>query len=112
MDCYERHYNASTTITESEKWWHKYHDERRRLSRFPKKVLEVVQEQRTREEQPDYTGTAMLEMPDGSAKEYRLSAWRRTTKAGAPFIGGFIKPSLPQTELIPAVEGNPTDHEW
>jgi hypothetical protein len=48
MDCYERQYNASTTITESDKWWQKYHDHRRRLSRFPKKVLEVVQEQRTR----------------------------------------------------------------
>jgi hypothetical protein len=67
---------------------------------------------KTKEEQPDYTGTAMLEMPDGSAKEYRLSAWKRTTKAGAPFIGGFIKPSLPQTELIPAADGSPTEHEW
>ena len=46
---------------------------------------------KTNETQPDYTGNALLEMPDGSHVEYRLSAWKRVTKSNIKFIGGFIK---------------------
>jgi hypothetical protein len=50
--------------------------------------------------QPDYTGSAMLEMPDGTVKEYRLSAWKRVSKSDVKFIGGFIKPKEDQPKLI------------
>lgn len=46
---------------------------------------------KTNETQPDYTGSAMLEMPDGTTKEYRLSAWKRVSRRDVKFIGGFIK---------------------
>lgn len=47
---------------------------------------------------PDYTGNALLEMPDGSHVEYRLSAWKRVTKSNIKFIGGFIKPKEEQQQ--------------
>jgi hypothetical protein len=47
---------------------------------------------------PDYTGTALLEMPDGTTKEYRLSAWKRVSKSDVKFIGGFIKPKEEQQQ--------------
>lgn len=53
---------------------------------------------KTNEMQPDYTGSAMLEMPDGTTKEYRLSAWKRVSKADVKFIGGFIKPKEDQQQ--------------
>ena len=51
---------------------------------------------KTNEMQPDYTGSALLEMPDGTTKEYRLSAWKRVSKSNVKFIGGFIKPKEDQ----------------
>jgi len=47
---------------------------------------------------PDYTGNALLEMPDGTTKEYRLSAWKRVSKNDIKFIGGFIKPKEEQQQ--------------
>jgi hypothetical protein len=47
---------------------------------------------KTNDTQPDYTGSAFLEMPDGTPKEFRLSAWKRVSKSDVKFIGGFIKP--------------------
>jgi hypothetical protein len=49
--------------------------------------------------QPDFTGSAMLEMPDGTIKEYRLSAWKRVSKTDIKFLGGFIKPKEDQPKL-------------
>lgn len=46
---------------------------------------------KTNDTQPDYTGSAMLELPDGTTKEYRLSAWKRVSRSDVKFIGGFIK---------------------
>jgi len=55
---------------------------------------------KTNETQPDYTGSALLEMPDGTTKEYRLSAWKRVTKSNIKFIGGFIKPKEDQAPKL------------
>jgi len=49
---------------------------------------------------PDYTGSALLELPDGTQVEYRLSAWKRVTKSNIKFIGGFIKPKEDQTPKL------------
>ena len=46
---------------------------------------------KTNDTLPDYTGSAMLELPDGTTKEYRLSAWKRVSRSDVKFIGGFIK---------------------
>lgn len=51
---------------------------------------------KTNDTQPDYTGSAFLEMPDGTTKEYRLSAWKRVRWSDVKFIGGFIKPKEDQ----------------
>lgn len=53
---------------------------------------------KTNETQPDYTGSAILEMPDGTTKEYRLSAWKRVSRSEVKFIGGFIKPKEEQQQ--------------
>ena len=55
---------------------------------------------KTNEMQPDYTGSALLELPDGTTKEYRLSAWKRVSKTEIKFIGGFIKPKEDQAPKL------------
>jgi hypothetical protein len=55
---------------------------------------------KTNETQPDYTGSALLEMPDGTTREYRLSAWKRVSKSDVKFIGGFIKPKEDQAPQL------------
>lgn len=55
---------------------------------------------KTNETQPDYTGSALLEMPDGTTKEYRLSAWKRVSRSDVKFIGGFIKPKEDQAPKL------------
>lgn len=67
---------------------------------------------KTKQEQPDYSGTALIELPDGTQAEYRLSAWKRTSKTGANFIGGFIKPKEPQRELMPEAGDQTEEHDW
>jgi hypothetical protein len=69
---------------------------------------------KTNETQPDYTGSALLEMPDGTTREYRLSAWKRVSESDVKFIGGFIKPKEDQAPQLldenkPAGAG---DHSW
>lgn len=66
---------------------------------------------KTKQEQPDYTGSAMIELPDGTAVEYRLSAWKRNSKTGAQFIGGFIKPKEAQKSLLPE-DGEHEEKIW
>ena len=60
---------------------------------------------------PDYTGTALLEMPDGTTKEYRLSAWKRVSRSDVKFIGGFIKPKEDQTPKL-IDEGAGEENPW
>jgi hypothetical protein len=55
---------------------------------------------KTNDTQPDYTGSAFLEMPDGTPKEFRLSAWKRVSKSDVKFIGGFIKPKEDQAPKL------------
>lgn len=62
---------------------------------------------------PDYTGTALLEMPDGSTKEYRLSAWKRVSRSDVKFIGGFIKPKEDQApKLLDETAGAGDEQPW
>lgn len=58
----------------------------------------LFQNRKTNDTQPDYTGSAFLEMPDGTTKEYRLSAWKRVSRSEVKFIGGFIKPKEEQQQ--------------
>ena len=62
--------------------------------------------------QPDYTGTAMLELPDGSHVEYRLSAWKRVSKSNVKFLGGFIKRKEDQAPKLLDENSEDTDHSW
>ena len=59
---------------------------------------------------PDYTGTALLEMPDGTTKEDRLSAWKRVSRSDVKFIGGFIKPNEEQQQ--PQLEASGDENPW
>lgn len=62
---------------------------------------------------PDYTGTALLEMPDGTKVEYRLSAWKRVSKSDIKFIGGFIKPKEDQApKLLDETAGAGDEQPW
>jgi hypothetical protein len=62
---------------------------------------------------PDYTGTALLEMPDGTTKEYRLSAWKRVSRSDVKFIGGFIKPKEDQApKLLDETAGAGDEQPW
>ena len=67
---------------------------------------------RKKEQQhPDYTGTAMIELPDGTTREYRLSAWKRVTKSNVKFLGGFIK--LREDNATPKlIDEEEKDHAW
>lgn len=71
----------------------------------------LFQNSRKRDEMsPDYTGTALLTLPDGTTAEYRLSAWKRVTKNDVKFIGGFIKPKEPATPSLLDDEGE--EKQW
>jgi len=50
---------------------------------------------------PDFSGTALLTLPDGTQAEYKLTAWKRVTKSDLKFIGGFIKIKEAQNSLLP-----------
>lgn len=63
------------------------------------------------ETHPDYSGTALIELPDGTTAEFRLTAWKRNTKNNVKFIGGFIKPKEAQKTLLPA-DDSEKEHEW
>ena len=54
---------------------------------------------------PDFSGTALLTLPDGTQAEYKLTAWKRVTKSDVKFIGGFIKIKEAQRELTAEPEG-------
>lgn len=61
---------------------------------------------------PDYTGTALLELPDGSQVEYRLSAWKRVSKNNVKFLGGFIKPKQDAQQPKLLDDGAGEDQPW
>ena len=60
----------------------------------------LFQNRKTNDTQPDYTGSVFLELPDGTTKEYRLSAWKRVSRSDVKFIGGTIKPKEDQTPKL------------
>jgi hypothetical protein len=61
---------------------------------------------------PDFSGTALLTLPDGTQAEYKLTAWKRVTKTDVKFIGGFIKIKEPQKELLPETEAGAGENPW
>jgi hypothetical protein len=63
------------------------------------------------ETHPDFSGTALLTLPDGTQAEYKLTAWKRVTKTDVKFIGGFIKIKEAQRELTAEPEGA-GDNPW
>ena len=59
---------------------------------------------------PDYAGNVTLEAADGTTATWKLTGWKRTSKAGVPFLGGFIRPETPNLPAAPAAAEK--DHSW
>lgn len=57
--------------------------------------MAMVNEKKTEEKHPDWSGSLNVE-----GKDYWLSIWKKTSKAGKPYMSFSIRPKQEQTRQI------------